>query len=432
MNGTNGKCTQAGMHCAPGLLDAPQMQAAFERELGCSFKDCRIVRAKLRPGRNCLLTYRLRLSNDEEQLFSLLAFGNGESAERFALAQQSTFVSAAVGKALFQLPEFDAVVWAFPNDRKLRGLPVLTNAEKLMDVLPEVIAKAFGEEWRIVALASEVVSYVAERACTVRATLNLSNSRTGATALQTLFGKTYCEGEGDAVWQAMQWLWRQQRFLIPRPLWFQPRINTLWQQGLAGRTLDTFDGEELCGWLAKAGATLAEVHRLDVCSWSFREAVCPLEALAAAEDLLVCAAPAGGQKLRLLVGRLTESFGKIQRQPAAILHGDLHLKNFFATDGRVALIDWDNVCAGDPLQELGSFAASLYDRGADAETFLGSFVEAYCAASGWEDPTSALVWHTAAALIYERAQRYVLRLNSDAPRVVDGLIERALVLIEKL
>ena len=85
--------------------------------------------------------------------------------------------------------------------------------------------------------------------------------------------------------------------------------------------------------------------------------------MAAAEDLLVCAAPAGGQKLRLLVGRLTESFGKIQRQPAAILHGDLHLKNFFATDGRVALIDWDNVCAGDPLQEMLREQRDLRDPG---------------------------------------------------------------------
>jgi len=457
------------------LLDAPGMRWVFERELGCPVEACQIVRAKLRPGRNCLVGYRLKVmepikGETREQLLTLAAFGKGESRERFNLAQRQPLVSTSIGKAVFHLPELEAVVWGFPNDRKLPGLPAITDNARLKELLPEIIANHFGREWEITALASDVVSYAAERACTVRVKLELSNSRTGASFPQTLFGKTYRSGEGEAVWRTMGRIWRQGRLLIPQPLRFQPEIHTLWQQGLAGNTLEAFDAESVdgsmegdcqagsrtegprsstgdrgpsvrdpAGKLAKAGAAVAELHRLRIPDLPLREAVRPLEALGTAENLLVCAVPNCQPKLHLLVRRLTDAFGKIQTQPAAILHGDLHLKNFLATGEKIALIDWDNVCRGDPMQELGSFAASLHyrallgERSVEAtESLIDSFVEAYLAAPEGEVQASALNWHAAAALIYERAHRHVVRLNTDAPRVVSELIELALRLTGKL
>jgi len=428
------------------LLDAPGMRLVFEQALGCPVEACQIVRAKLRPGRNCLVGYRLKVmepikGETREQLLTLAAFGKGESRERFNLAQRQPLVSTSIGKAVFHLPELEAVVWGFPNDRKLPGLPAITDNARLKELLPEIIANHFGREWEITALASDVVSYAAERACTVRVRLELSNSRTGASFPQTLFGKTYCSGEGEPVRQMMQWLFGRERLLIPEPLEFQPEINTLWQQGLAGRTMEAFDAEseELRSWLEKAGEAVAELHHLRIPDLPLREAVRPLEALVAAENLLVCAVPNCQPKLHLLVNRLTETFGKMETRPAAILHGDLHLKNFLATDRNVALIDWDNVCQGDPMQELGSFAASLYYRGLlegrsveITEKLIDSFVEAYLAAPEGKVSVSALNWHAAAALIYERAHRHVVRLNANAPRVVEDLTDLALRLTEKL
>lgn len=437
------------MYCPPRLLDAEQMRFLFARELSASgyhIDDCRIIRAKHRLGRNYLVSYSLKLAHAEtgeerNQLLSLVAFGKGESRERFKLAQQQPLVSTAIGKAVFHLLELEAVVWVFPNDRKLTGLPAVADSERLKNFLPEVIAKSFGEEWKIAAMNSEVVSYAAERACTVRATLELSNSRTGEVLSPTLFGKTYCPGEGEAVWQAMKRLWRQGRLLIPQPLCFQPEIKTLWQQGLTGNTLDAFDAEseELRGWLRKAGAAVAELHRLKLPGLTLRNAVNPLSKLAEAENLLARAVPACQSNLYSLVRRLREAAGKIEPLPAAILHGDLHLKNFLATGGNVALIDWDNVCQGDQLQEVGSFIASLHycellkePAAQPPEQLIHSFVAAYRANVDWEFSASALDWHTAAALIYERAYRHVIRLNADASVVVESLIALADRLSEKL
>ncbi len=428
------------------LLDAPGMRLVFEQALGCPVEACQIVHAKLRPGRNCLVGYRLKAiapatGETREQLLTLAAFGKGESRERFNLAQRQPLVSTFIGKAVFHLPELEAVVWGFPNDRKLPGLPAITDNARLKELLPEIIANHFGREWEITALASDVVSYAAERACTVRVKLELSNSRTGASFPQTLFGKTYRSGEGEPVWQMMQWLFGRERLLMPEPLEFHPEINTLWQQGLTGRTLEAFDAEseELRSWVEKAGLAVAELHRLRIPDLPLRDAVSPLEALAAAENLLACAVPNCQPKLHLLVNRLTETFGNMETRPAVILHGDLHQKNFLATGEKIALIDWDNVCRGDPMQELGSFIASLNYRGLlegrsveITEGLIDSFVDAYRAASEGEFSALALNWHAAAALIYERAQRHVVRLNADAPGVVAELIELAIRLTEKL
>jgi hypothetical protein len=428
------------------LLDRPRMRVAFEREVGCQVEDCHIVRAKLRPGRNCLIRYRLNVvdpntGETHKQLLSLVAFTKGQSHKRFNLAQQQLLVSTAIGSAVFHLPELDAVVWAFPNDRKLTGLPAITDSTKLQELLPEVIADSFGEDWEIAALSSEVVSYAAERACTVRANLELSDSGTGETLRQMLFGKTYCSGEGEAIWMLMWRLWQQAPLLVPRPLSFQPEINTLWQQGLTGKTLAAFNFEhqELRGCLEKAGMAVAELHRLKLLDLPLREAIHPLAKLPAAESLLALAVPACQSKLRSLVRQLTNAFEKSQSRPQAILHGDLHLKNFFATGSKIVLIDWDNVCQGDPLQEIGSFAASLHYRGLleehsvqTSKGLIDSFVEAYRATTEGEFSASILNWQTAAALIYERAYRHVTRLNTNAPRVVEDLIELACRLTEKL
>lgn len=434
------------------LLDGQRMCDLFERKLlanGHHIENCHVVRAKLRPVGNCLVSYRLTLLESKsgkhrDQFLSLVAFGEGESLERFAAAQRQPIVSTAIGRGLFHLPELEAVVWAFPNDRKLTGLPAVADSKRVKHLLPEVVAKGFGEEWKIAALKNEIVNYAAERACTVRAELELLNLQTGEIKTHVLFGKTYCPEDGDAAWRTMQLLWqseacRQGRLLMPQPLTWQPEINTLWQQGLAGKELDAYQAgsEEMGHLLEKAAAAVAALHSIVLPELPQRDTASLLSKLRAAEKVLACAFPSSQQKLDSLVNRLTATADLIG-QPSATLHRDLHLKNFFVTGGQVALLDWDGVCQGDPLQDIGSFIASLHYRELlensgihSPERFIRPFVEAYRANAG-EFSFAALDWHTAAALIYERAYRHFTRLKAGPPNLVEDLIELASQLSETL
>jgi hypothetical protein len=432
------------------LLDTSRMRENFTRGLGvrgidCYIEECRIIRIKYRPARNCVVSYRLLLtmgnSGDRfEQVVSALGLGEGESREQFALAQSGLLVPTAIGVELFHLPELESVVWAFPNDRKLSGLPALANPELLKSrILPEVVKSSFGDEWVIVRLESDVIHYVAERACTVRVRLALKNTRTAETAERVIFGKTYCLDEGALAWQNSQCLWESDarkdgRLLIPQPLAYQPEIKTLWQAGLDGETMSE------CGALSprffelldQAAMTVASLHRTLAPFAPTTTTGNIITKLRAAGDLLARVRPACRTTLHSLIDGLAAASAAIGERPTATLHGDLHLKNFFATKDRVALIDLDNICRGDPLQDVGSFVAAMHYRGLlegrsfdEVERIAGQFIDAYRAEAGWEVSDVALNWHTAAAMIYERAYRCVTRLKAGRLAILDNLIEVA-------
>lgn len=439
------------------LTDAPRMCALFQRTLLAAtdhhlpdyhLETCRLLRVRYRPGRNCLAAYSLTLTEREtgrkfEQMLSVTVYGKGESRERFERAQQQSIFPTAIGDGLFHLPELEAVVWMFPNDRKLAWLPVIANSERLKnEILPGVLSRSFGEARKITALTTEIVHYAAERACTVRVTLK----REGEAEPMALFGKTYCEGEGEPTWQAMQALWQsdgrvREQLLIPQPLAFQPESNTIWQFALSGKTLlECDDGSEsFYELLEKAGAAIAALHRCDLSGLSQLGIADVISRLESAEQLIATVCPQHRQTLNSLVGRLIMAAKQIGERPLATLHGDLHLKNFFVTDDRivqVGLIDLDNLHCGDPWQDVGSFAAAIHCQGLiEGKTFdhreqiVRRFADAYRSNARYEFSDAALNWHTAAALIGERARRCLIRLKANE---LDAIIELANRFSQKL
>jgi len=369
-------------------------------------------------------------------LLYLLAYPEGESLNRFLKAEQQN-AGAETGGGVFHLPELESVVRVFPNDRKLTELAKLTDFNYLRnEALPAVVTKGFGEEWKIAGLNIELVQYAAERACTVRADLELRSQLTGKTNQQVIFGKTYCADEGSNAWQLLSGLWQSEarqsgRLLIPRPLAYQPEIKTIWQSGLAGVTLNEFDcaSAEFPALLEKAGDAVAALHQSPIQTAPHISHSDLISKLEAAEKLIGSVAPSLRSKLHNLIIRLADAPAKFGSRPPVTLHGDLHLKNLFVSGNRVALIDLDNVALGDPLLDVGSFVAGLQYReileGNSFRESIARFVKAYRARAGWEVSEFALRWHTAAALVYERAYRCITRLKPGRLEVLDEIIDLA-------
>jgi Ser/Thr protein kinase RdoA (MazF antagonist) len=112
---------------------------------------------------------------------------------------------------------------------------------------------------------------------------------------------------------------------------------------------------------------------------------------------------------------------------SSVLHGDVHPKNALAADGRITLIDLDQLAAGRPAEELGSALAGLEYRRLTvrADGALGdALLDGY--ASVRSLPSSrALAWSTAAALLSERALRAVARIRPEGLHSLEELIARA-------
>jgi hypothetical protein len=442
----------------PIVLDADLMAHEFDRRMFGSeadigrdiadrfrVDDCRIERIKYKPGYNCLVYYRLTITNrhcgeSANQLLCGRIYSAGGSRSRYAKARRDALAVPGFGPALFHIEPLDMVVWAFPNDRKLHGLAALTDGGRLQtDLLPEIVSSRWGADWRIEDAAPTLVHFVPEHTCCIRVDLRLVHRSTGEIKSWLVFGKAYYNSQGEEAFDNMRRLWASPTRMrgdlnLPRPLGYQPRGRVLWQEGLAGQTLmarspdDRIDGILIAG----TAAALAGLHRTAIDCVGKSEIEDIVNRLGELEGLLTQVQPSCGFTLSTVIARLSERAPDLTRDTCATLHGDLHPKNIFVDDDRISLIDMDSITRGPPLQDIGSFVAALLYRailrGAPPSSIvplIRRLVGRYAELVPWPVPALELAWYTAAALIMERGFRCVTRLKAGRLEVLDDLVELA-------
>lgn len=394
----------------PALLDEAAMRGILGAALPeIGIEQCRVQRVKYRPGRNCLITWQAKMEgrDREEILGYVMACRKGESARVFEEAARGAVHLAAL----------DAVLWPFPQDRKLRGIEMLADPSRIeAEIVPEIARP--NSEFKF-----EPIQYAAERSCTVR--LRLPRERV------TAYGKFYLPGEAGPVWRAIQAIWQSGGIAIPEPLAFHRSSESLWLKEVSGKSLDRFDPEDAATWQfhARTGATLAALHRMRIDGLPAMTAGDVARKLDAAVELVARARPDLEERLRRLADRLSANTITARSGIVATLHGDLHLKNIFVgEDGEIALIDLDNLCAGDPLIDLGSFIAYLYFRAMSGGRPIGEaerIAQAIVGGYGDAPDRPALNRQIALALISERAYRCLTRMKQDRFHLIGPLLDLA-------
>lgn len=420
---------------------------------------CTIERVKYRVQEKCVISYRLCIDDKvnqtkEEQLFCARLFPTGLSGSRYDKALKESLVSPRYGAAVMHLPQLSMVIWAFPNDRKIAGLAhLMASAARQNEDLAAIVADHWGPAWTIVHHRHELVHYVPEHTTTVRVRLQLDRTVAVPPASShpqalTLFGKAYYSDEGAETYRLMQLLWqrdagRHAPLRIAQPLAYYPQTRTLWQMGLPGRTLLTYElgSPYFTELLQEAAHSVAHLHAAALpCTRTTQMAdwLRPLPNLAA---LLGQVRPHLQQPVSRLVAALAASAPQQADEPQATLHGDLHLQNFFVDETqppgqRIALIDLDNLSTGSPWRDLGSFCAGLYYRGlveGVARSVIRQTVDRFCAAyahhAPWPLQQQALDWYTAAALLNERVHRSIARLKQGRLELLDDFIGLATSLL---
>jgi thiamine kinase-like enzyme len=94
------------------------------------------------------------------------------------------------------------------------------------------------------------------------------------------------------------------------------------------------------------------------------------------------------------------------------LHQDLKFGNILINDNSVCLIDFDTVCLGDPLTDIGSLVTNFYRNGLHAgrdvayvDSIVNLFLRKYENSVTWEVDMTRLNWFIAAAFIHEVIRR---------------------------
>ncbi|MCC6537432.1 MAG: phosphotransferase, partial [Bryobacterales bacterium] len=131
--------------------------------------------------------------------------------------------------------------------------------------------------------------------------------------------------------------------------------------------------------------------------------------------------------LRLLASRLQDRLGALRPVAPMVVHSDFHIRQLMACGRSVAVLDFDELSQGDPLEDLGHFAADLLGDaiGESTARAAGSaLIDAYCALPSVDAEPARIQWHTAFQLL-TRAYRSLLQLKPDLETRVARHIELA-------
>jgi tRNA A-37 threonylcarbamoyl transferase component Bud32 len=428
----------------PRALDAERMCREFARRLNCgthAITACAIDRVRHKPGSKALISYRLTLrraagQDDCVQLLTARLYPVGDSSARFRKASRERLRRPAFGPPLMHVETLGMVVWAYPNERKLREIVTLENVPTLREeVLPPLVAAHWGKGASILQVERDIVHYVPEHGLAARVDVTLK-SASGRRRLWRLFAKHYPDDEGHNTFRKMQRLWRSQArangcLQMAKPVAYQPQRRILWQEALSGTTLaDVLNSDP--SWMPRAGRAIAALHQTRMRPERQLTLADLVARLQAARAMLHQALPGLALPLDAVVDRLLLQTTSLRFGRGATLHADLHPKNLFATRSAIALIDFDNVAFGPPLVDIGSMIAALYasallDGGLPvrAQHKIASFLAGYRAHSPFAITAFELGWYTAAALIAERACRCITRLKAGRLEIVADLIDLA-------
>ena len=341
-----------------GLLLAPeQLRDGLNRQLGSEvIEHISLNYLRYKKGINCLGRYDLMA--DGRSISAFAKAHGSDSCGKLKKAEERPAVDSVIGPGRVLLREAGIVFSVFPNDAKLPSLARLQSDKQRR----RLFARIFGcqSPW-VDSEIVEVLNYKPER----RHVVHLQRED-GQSALLKFYTR-------NGFSRALS-IHRAMGELVPQALGFSRKHGVFayrWQAGHSLRDLGTHV-ELLPGCLAATATALAAVHA------SNPSGLCPPD-LDQQEKSLYDLAHQVGFLLPDLHKRALRMACKLvdwlrgQSPGTALVHGDFYDKQVIVNGDEAKLIDFDEVCLGHPLLDLGNYRAHLeWDvaRGAMAKSEL--------------------------------------------------------------
>ena len=388
------------------LLDDRQMAAHLSLLItrgGPSVIDsCEKQRIKYRIGESLRVLYRLGL-NGNAHLIAAKAFAGPFSETAAGISEIAQHKSVQFDS------DIGAVFSVFPDDRKIRHLSLLRDK-------PETLSLVLGGKWH----RSEGIAYVPEKCATVRCL-----DRDGQTIA---YAKMYAAAQGHRVAETYLQL-ASGCTRVVKPLEYSQLHHLLLLQAVPGSRIADLQDEQLSDGFAGLAQTLASLHSISIPSHLPRFLRHDPDRLRNCARIIGIARPDVARVANELDRELRSTIPS--EEPLVCLHGDVHPKNGIALNEFVTLIDLDQSAIGPAAADLGSMLALLhYNRRIGLLThkreqeLARAFLDAY--AGSCQLPTQrSLKWHTAAALLSERALRSVNRIRPEGLHHLSQLLNDA-------
>jgi aminoglycoside phosphotransferase (APT) family kinase protein len=361
-------------HALPGLatlLDDDAFTHLLRLYLpGCAVEQAQGHYVRYKAGTNCLVAYRVSIESQETQVYATAYSHSGY--DKLQKACQKPHTPGACGPGVLVDDDRLLVIRFLPNDRKLPGLASLWDEEKrhkmLQSLLPQTPALWSGP--------FQILRYKPERRLVARleapgqaALLKLYSECAFAYARR---GAKIQGSDGRLVVQ--QRIQKSRTYAAQTFTWLdgQPMDQCLRQHDSPRQLLEKV-AEALAGFHSAASAPgLVEPQHSEI------------EEVQAAVGSIIPLCPDIAGPVLAIVQQLQCAFTQLSH-PNCLIHNDCSADQFVRLQsGNLALLDMDRATTGDPMADLGSFAARLCWEGLTgrlplkkAESMVEMVVESY-------------------------------------------------------
>lgn len=387
------------------LLDAQEAAKIFRGY--AEIDSCERLRVKYRIGHNLRVSYKLQIAG-ETRIVACRTFTNEGSEKAYELAKGCEKFEGSL-PPVFYNPDLKTVFWAFPNDRKIKGLDLIERPS--FPSLPE---------WK----ESRLAAYAPEKCATFQCL-------SGAGEILA-YAKIYGETGAEKFYKLYKHI-ENAPFLSPRAIDF--KNNFLLLSAVKGEKLAELTGDKLLAGFRKLGESLALVHSFSPPKGLPEFKRLDISILKKSADIIGIVRPDVSKDLERLMAGLF-SFYVLSDSKRAFLHSDVHPKNAILNGDQLHLIDFDQAAIGDISADIGSFLASLkYSRiiGAVTESQekvqVGEFLKGYEGIAKLPGENS-IRWHVAASLLAERALRAVNRIRPEGLMKLDCVLGESITVLE--
>lgn len=420
------------------ILDTDYMTAVLQNTLfrksgqepsDVKVTQCSIGEKRFKPGKRFMLSYCLKLHDS----LADLNYEQLVTAQLVPLEHELPEAKTGQEKATY-IPEFNMMLWVFPDDRKLPHLPQLLDVKNQHTYFkthaPAI--KLLPTE-HIASVQTKVMHYLPEQSCMIRYTLTVANKSFEIDSREIiLYGKNCHDDSGAEVYGIMRQLAKQTDHCA-EPLFYDTSIKTLWQFHVPGQPFSWIPSlpnqPEL---LAKVAVCIASFHRCALSAnqeYGFPQI---FEQLKATCKLALNAHAILHQQVQLSMQEILRNHQQIDWSDAikTPIHLDLKMGNLLISDDKASLIDMDCVGMGDPLADIGSFVANLYLNGLRAgaeiteiDNVVAIFCDEYCCAVDFVVNRIQLNWYISAALVHEVVRRSLRQQDEERLKQVGRIID---------
>jgi len=349
------------------------------------------------------------------------------AGKRLDAASKKSFLKCH-GPPMFLLEQWNALAWALPNGPRLRPLRTFLRWRwfkrmlKRQDLAPQ--------NFKLRQTRSQLIRYVPRR----RALFRYVNEALGPEAL---YFKGYCPGEdvlaannlrllADAASRA------ELKFDVPALVRHIPQRRVIVMNELPGRSLTSLAPTAPAELFAELGRALASLHSSSIQPITAWSEDAEFNALLAAMDDVKRALPVLEAPIDDLLRELGFVMVSLRFECESVIHGNLFGDQILVENGRLGVVDWDDLRRGDCLYDLGRLIAHFAFLGISAKMSdvklrldIQAMLAEYEVERGKQIAPFRLRWHIAAALLF-RAKISALRtLDAQWMPLTIGAVQHA-------